>query len=264
MFSQIRNKDSKLPHFTELREAVKSGNLDSVKQLVEVRHADIEARGIYPGDQETALSNAARAGQNHIVQYLLAQGADPNGKISYGTTLGNAIGSGKIAVVKTLIDAGTIITPEDLDYAIESGILGIVDFLVQRGANVHEPYLDPFIRIAAHSGNVELLQYLEKMGLQVLDKNTFHSWEDPEREILKAAAGSHSVDMMRYLLEVHKLDIAKYVNKESSGDLCYKYNAETTMLGKAIRKGWDRSHYKSNQVLLLHYLFYDLNHFGIS
>lgn len=238
--------------------AAESGNLKLVQYLLEICHVDIEARGQYPGTQDTALSRAAAAGQYEVVLYLLAQGANYEAITSYESLLSYAISSGVLDIVKALVSAGTQIKKYDLYKAIQTGQLEIVKYLMQEGADIHQNYIGPSMRVAIESGNVELVKFFEQNDIPIIDPSAFDPWKDAQHEILKAAAKSGNVDMMRYLVEMHHLDVAAYVQKENNNQYAYRYGTDQTILGKAVSKNFD-AHKPINHLPLIRYLFDELH-----
>ena len=63
-----------------IREAVKTGNIEAVKQHLDAG-ADVNAKGKYG---RTPLHYAASRGLNKIIELLIARGADVNTKIEVG------------------------------------------------------------------------------------------------------------------------------------------------------------------------------------
>lgn len=92
----IRNS----PQFVE---AAFDGDLDEMKSII-AKGYHIES---FDGRKHTALSEAASQGHIHIVQYLLDNGADPNGLNDTGRSpLWRAAFNGHTAVVKLLLESG--------------------------------------------------------------------------------------------------------------------------------------------------------------
>lgn len=117
--------------------AAGSGNLELVKYLLEKHDADIslletKKTSIAPVEH-TALSKAAQKGHISIVNYLIEMKADVNPMI-YGYIIKRpdlleiAVSSGKAAIVKALIQAGTQFKKEHFDQAIRQGHFEIAEF----------------------------------------------------------------------------------------------------------------------------------------
>jgi ankyrin repeat protein len=66
--------------------AVKSGNIERVKELISKKPSLIQARTIAIWEDDTALNLAAMAGNNEMVTLLLKAGADVNAANSAGIT----------------------------------------------------------------------------------------------------------------------------------------------------------------------------------
>lgn len=186
--------------------AAESGNLELVKYLLEVHHVDIESQGPSSGKPSTALSKAAAKGHESIVEYLILKGANLNPEVSYSNLLEQAINSKKISVVKLVVEAGTKIKNFHLQRALGSGVLTIVQYLLQKrpGIKTHLFNSSPGF-LAVVSGNVELVKYLEEVeGLDLFEKH--RSSDDSFGLILEAGANSCRIEMMKFLLEERGLE----------------------------------------------------------
>lgn len=236
-----------------LKFAAESGNLELVQYLYEVCEVNVEAKGKFPGTQDTALSRAARKGHLDISIYLMDKGADPNSNISYGTILVNAIQSKNLLLVQELFNRGARIGYKEIHYALEEGYYEMTLFLLDnRMLFLKQGYIDPFVQDAAKGGCVKTLKHLEencKLDLfetgSSLNKNKGRGYG-----IIKAALEGGNLEMVKYLVEERGIDIAGMVLSESSGKYAYKYNAYDTLLGKAI---------KSKNPELIIYLFETLS-----
>ena len=92
----------------EWKAAVESAALVAIDTQLALG-ADINARDEHG---QTALMNAARAGQASVVRLLAARGADLNHRAKYGlTALMLAVIRGHAEVVRVLLEAGADLTP---------------------------------------------------------------------------------------------------------------------------------------------------------
>lgn len=181
--------------------AAESGNLSLVKYLVEVQHVDIESKCWNPCRYTTALSSAALRGHEEVVKYLISKGAKVNPNDSLVHILNDAIESKRVSVVMLLVEAGTRIGDSDLGTAMQLGVLDIVQYLLQKRPGIkNHTYTSSPACMAVRSGNVALVKYLEeKEKLDILEK--IHPREDSVDLLIRAAAGSYSIEMMRFLLD---------------------------------------------------------------
>jgi len=235
-----------------LKFAAESGNLDLVKYLCEDHHVDIEAKGILPGMQDTALSQACTKGHYEIAVYLLSQGANPNSKITYGSVLANAIYSKNLQLVQLLVANGAEIKAKEIDNALEKGVFEISEFLLDKSTNLQNSYIAPFVQVAAKGGCVKTLQLLTgKYKMDLFATKSHIEQNKPQGHgILSSAAKGGSVTMMKFLVEECELDVVSMVKIENEKEINYQYNANDTILGNAL---------KSNSLLLVRYLFCELN-----
>lgn len=194
--------------------AAESGNLELVKYLLEVHHVDIESQGLTPGTCDTALSRAAENGHVDVVEYLISKGANLNAEVARSDILGRAMKSKKLSIVKLLAEAGTKINNSNLSQALESGYLDIVQYLLKKSTDT-KVYLHTSYAAcdAVKSGNVSLVKYLEeKEGFDIFERK--YPWSDDLNSLLKAAAESGSVEMMKFLLDERGLN-EKVLNSPS-------------------------------------------------
>lgn len=202
-----------------LQYAAKCGNFPLVKYLVEVQKVNIEARGILPGCQDTALSRAVYNGHYEVVQYLIEKKASTNPKLSHGRLmLHNAVSSGSLKMVQLLAENGAEVigssgTSWALHKALEHGNLEIVQYLLQKGANIIEVLFEPAIITAAKSGNLKLFKYLsEELHLDVLVPRMSYRQEKFSKVIIEAFQ-SGGVDLVRHLVDTYKINIEDYSKK---------------------------------------------------
>src|SRR5438552_7007362 len=89
---------------SRLIEAVKGGNRESARALLQQRRVDVNAREV---DGTTALHWAARGDDAELVQWLIRAGANVNAPNRYGVTpLSLAATNGSARVIAALLDAG--------------------------------------------------------------------------------------------------------------------------------------------------------------
>ncbi|TNE28257.1 MAG: ankyrin repeat domain-containing protein [Alphaproteobacteria bacterium] len=87
-----------------LMSAIKTGDLTTVRQLIEEEGVPIDTQD---GNNETALSRAAIAGQCRVADYLIAQGANIDARNSKGNTpLIHAAYYGHLKMAKLLLRRG--------------------------------------------------------------------------------------------------------------------------------------------------------------
>lgn len=188
--------------------AAKSGNLNLVKYLLENHHVDIESQSFYLGLRNTALSRAAEEGHEDVVKYLISKGANLNPQVANSNILNCAIDSMKLSVVMLLVEAGTKIDDFNLQSALKKGVLDIVQYLLKKrpGMKAHM-YSSPPACLAVGSGNVVLVKYLEKYeSLDLFEKHHYWDSDDSISGLIMAAASSHSIEMMKFLLDEKELN----------------------------------------------------------
>jgi hypothetical protein len=92
--------------------AVCTGRTDEAMRL---------AQAASPGERQAALAGAALQGQAQMLSLLIGSGVDvnacnPPGFHAHGTALHQAVDSGSLAAVKTLVEAGADLSRRDLLY----------------------------------------------------------------------------------------------------------------------------------------------------
>ncbi len=254
--------------------AAASGNFSLVSYLYNETDAMIETRLDEP-TKPTALMIAASNGDDRMVQYLLENGGNANAEISYchQTPLKCAIESGNASVVERLVNAGAIVTADDVTHAIfYNASIKIISYLLTISLNQEHPD-HPYLITAIRSGNIDLLKYFESLPLyNNLEKIASCDDEPLERRMLAAAATSGSVAMMRHLVETKKLPLQKIVRgemmemdnylKANSDQPGFKHSRQRinktneTILYKASSRFRSNS---KNKVYMLRYLFEEQN-----
>ncbi len=173
--------------------AAESGNLDLVKYLFEKKGADIESKcSTDPERSDTALMRAAKRGHEDVVSYLILNKADVNP--GAGNLLYLAIASGKLTVVKLVVEAGTRKDPMCVDKALRQGSEEIVKYFLNNQRLTAYNYDAPPLCLASSSGNIELVKYLEnKYGIKIPQRMN-------DREIVLVVK-SCSIEMMNFLMD---------------------------------------------------------------
>eukprot|EP00048_Salpingoeca_helianthica_P014541 m.222211 g.222211 ORF g.222211 m.222211 type:complete len:137 (-) comp15979_c0_seq1:205-615(-) len=120
--------------------AVKNGDLDVVRQLVETNHVDVNA--VLSGGR-SAIHYAGDMGQKDVLKYLVEQGADVNKKDVHGiTALLAAIWEGHASAVEYLLSVGadaTLTAPDGQSYASCAESQAIKDLLAKPPKKVPPP-----------------------------------------------------------------------------------------------------------------------------
>lgn len=170
--------------------AIDSGSLELVKYLLEKCKLGFESQGF----KDAALIRAVELGHEDIIKYLILKGANVNADAS-STMLGSAIESGKLSVVKLLVEAGTKVNdPYHLEMALSKGSLEIVKYFYQtRPSSKVCEFSSAHACLVVNSGNIELIKYLESEGV-----NFFKT--DPKM-LMFSAMRSSNFDMMRFFLD---------------------------------------------------------------
>jgi len=127
-----------------LQQAIKDGDLDRVKLLVEAG-ADPDVQDSYGYSH---LHNAAQWGHLEIVKYLHSQGANIKNKDNGLTTpLWLAAYNGNLPLVEYLVNNGADLdTPRawfglfPLNAAVAKGHVDVVKFLIEKGADVNKKF----------------------------------------------------------------------------------------------------------------------------
>jgi ankyrin repeat protein len=160
---------------TALREAVKGRHKEIVKLLLDKRKRDASARF----SMGYALIEAAKKGDNDMVELLLDNGADPNvegtpdsdSNYTSTTALIEASSEGHKDIVKLLLDKGADLNVEQsqssataLFGASSRGHKDIVELLLDKGANPHIRHIwgATALEIAQRNGHKEIVQLIDK------------------------------------------------------------------------------------------------------
>ena len=199
---------------TVLMNAVKSGNLDSVKYLIAAVNINEKTQ-----NAKTAFLFACENGNLDIVKYLLTKDADMNDKDSDGFTgLMLASSTSKLDIVKFLIG--------------ERGV-AIDDFNNQGNTA---------LMVAADNGATDIVKYLISNGADVnanMDRTTGHT------ALMGAAAGGHK-DIVNILLAKRanvNARVGPNTTNEEEGRTALMYAVEsgnTEIVEILLEKGADR------------------------
>lgn len=153
------------------------GKLDIVRYLVEECAVPVGMRGWNHKEQKlngsNALENAAFFGHDHVIQYLLSKGADPNdvSNSEKCPALIYAIFTGQIQTAKLLLEKTNaqhkiINGYTALHYAVQVQSVELVRLLLAKGASVREAGNDGITPLmsAAFNGHIEIAALLIAKG----------------------------------------------------------------------------------------------------
>jgi sulfur relay (sulfurtransferase) DsrC/TusE family protein len=246
--------------------AVRSGIIDLVQYIYEHTDATVETC-IGSPTEETALMVAVSLGNEQMVSYLLEHGGNPNASSfsSNTTPLTAAITNKKSKLISLLIRAGAVVTQSEITLAIKQGLdLETIDLLLQQCINRENPF-SPYLIAAVTSGDVALLRRLETHPLVMSFEQIISFNEQPiDERLVSAAAQSGSIEMVRYLMDVKKIDFKGIIQQEMQKEEAYfaehadekgfehsrEYAFhESTSLGRAA----------GTNVIFMRYLFEELN-----
>lgn len=153
----------------EIRHAIKSGDINKVKQLISNDTKIIHAKTSFG----TWLHIAAKKGDFNIVKFLVHKGIeiDALGGTFDSSALNLAAGAGHLDIVKYLIEAGakldvSLAKRNPLFGAIYGGHKNVVEFLVEKGIDVSIRYTGESLKnmnayeYAIEFGQTEIAEYL--------------------------------------------------------------------------------------------------------
>lgn len=159
---------------TAIAQAVKSGNLDLVKLMLD-RGADVDLTHKEIGYKMTPLMFATQNGDIDMVKLLLDHGANPNAKsVSNISALAYAVEKHKthdhdIRLLELLLDAGadptaplsrfSALTFDVVDYAAEQGNIKAIETIFTRSRNSMLRFKD----------EEKLTRFFKQMGYEVPD-----------------------------------------------------------------------------------------------
>ncbi len=202
----------------DIHEAARSGDLNSVQQLVEcsIRVANIRASAIgicdhltfespvegtllSPEHIDAALLISATWGHLHVVQYLIEDaGADIHACDDLALRM--AACYNELVVVKYLVEHGADLHINNefaLQCSAERGHVLVVQYLVEHGADVHADG-NRALRRSARYGHLPVVKYLVEHGADV------HACND---NALHRSAGNGHLPVVQYLVEDAGADI---------------------------------------------------------
>ncbi len=178
---------------TLLWEAVRRGKLPAVQWLID-KGADVNATGRYNGESFVLLTPYCAARYYHrqkVAEYLRSHGAQED--IFRAAFLGDIE-----TVARELAAHPDWITAEDpqdhlyyvplLSFAVASGQIEMVEFLLKRGAVV-APYSLQLLSLAAKDGRQEFLELLLTYHAQVVDMGEYYF------------LNTYPLDILRFLLD---------------------------------------------------------------
>ncbi|EIT83645.1 ankyrin repeat family protein, partial [Fictibacillus macauensis ZFHKF-1] len=185
-----------------IRSAIKLGNSDEVKRLLEGNPQSLHAMTAFG----TWLHMAARTGQMELVEYLVHQGIDVNtkGDIFDASPLRLAARAGHLEIVKYLIENGatldvSLAKRNPLFGAIYGGHKEVAELLVEKGIDISIKYTGESIKnmsaydYAKEFGQTEIADYLKRKmierGAEVNDPA--HENEDEDEDVILAQMAKH-------------------------------------------------------------------------
>ncbi|MCU7667430.1 ankyrin repeat domain-containing protein [Bacillus thuringiensis] len=155
----------------DIRNAIKSGQLDTLRDLLEKEPKMLTWMTSFG----TWLHVASKKGHLEIVEYLINQGIeiDAKGGTFDASALNLAAGAGHLDVVKYLIDSGaeldvSLAKRNPLFSAIYGGHKEVVEFLVERRIDTSIRYTEENIKnmnayeYAREFGQTEIAEYLNR------------------------------------------------------------------------------------------------------
>ncbi|MCR4555915.1 MAG: ankyrin repeat domain-containing protein [Alphaproteobacteria bacterium] len=182
--------------------------MDMVKYLVE-HGADVDVRDYH---WKTPLTRAIEYKYWKLATYLVEHGADVDVYVNDSpgnTPLTEAIWYKNFDLAKLIVDKGANSIYQALFYAIKSGSLDMVRYLVEHGADVNERDYDTPLMRASECGNLNIVKYLVECGAKI------------ETPVCDSA--------LKHAIEHHHLDIVKYLLKHGADKSKQYYNWHTPM-----------------------------------
>ena len=159
------NEQSKI--VKAMRNAIKNGNLDVVKELLGNNDGLLEVNTVFG----SWLHIAASYGRIDIASYLIDCGIDVNrnGDISGGNSIRSAAENGQIEMVELLYNHGTVFDVSEaaknpLFGAIYGGHYNVVRFLVEHGIDIATYYS------IGELDKVDACEYAKQLGQTEIEK----------------------------------------------------------------------------------------------
>ena len=161
----IDNEQSKI--IKAMRTAIKNGNLDAVKELLDNNDDLLEVHTVFG----SWLHIAASYGRVDIASYLIDCGIDVNrnGDISGGNPIRSAAENGQIEMVELLYNYGVVLdvseaTKNPLFGAIYGGHFNVVRFLTEHGIDIAKYYA------IGELEKVDACQYAKQLGQTEIER----------------------------------------------------------------------------------------------
>ena len=178
-----------------LRYAALAGDQIMVEKML-AHGANIDSPGRF-SDHQRALQSAARGGHVAIVRELLSRGADPNLESNSSNALNEAAMDGNLEIIRLLVEAGANVNPKyarPLASAARKGNLGVLRALVEYGADINANKGEA-LREAAYGGDFETIKELIDLGAEVPSKHS------DDTSLMRAAAYGGSARNVQFLIE---------------------------------------------------------------
>jgi ankyrin repeat protein len=207
-YSNLNDEEEFDINFTALHIAAYFGYVPLANLLLR-NEAHVAELGIADSNGHQPLYWACKRGRMNMVQKLCEQGADINGgtiddTATAITPLHGAASSGVVEIVEYLLNKGaTVDVPSEADgtalyVAAEDGFLPIVQILLDRGADpniVGGGELTP-LNAAALGGNLEIVQLLLSKGAELNPEIDYHYGN-----AVAVAAFYGNLEVVKFLLE---------------------------------------------------------------
>jgi ankyrin repeat protein len=193
----------------DLVEAIRSDNTNDIAKILSGRpkypDTELNENGITP------LMVACRAGSQHVVEWLLLQGANPNAKtkIESGTALLGASDKGFLGVVQLLVEHGADVNHKDsrdwppLIAALDQEHSDVAEYLINHGADVGMQLQSgrDALMIAGEKGATNLIHLLIKIGAKIN-----HCDDGGNHALIDAASAGHAATVSLLLKEGAQID----------------------------------------------------------
>ena len=198
-------------HEPDLFKAVIKGKLDSVQYLIEKQGVEINQQATKDDEKnninkgETALHIALKNNQEKIAKYLLLKGAKSDiqndlGKSAfiYGCENNNkTFIQSVLALDKITFSPDELCTSYPLHFACEKGHLPLVQYLLEKGANIEakNKFEETPLHIACQYGQLPVVQYFIEKGVNIEEK------DKDQQTPLHFACFNGSLPVVQYLIE---------------------------------------------------------------